>query len=182
MMQFNVWLAPLLTLLGLAVVYWHWRQRQRRWPVLLLGWGLLALSVGAWMQGSGAEFGLVFALFVVPLVAWLPLLPQWRRESSRPVARPNSLPETAPAPWLIAVRVLALLVFTALCSTLVAVALVQLLPINHLARLVWALLFQVLVWGLLAVWLCAAERVRIPIIWSSGAAMMASVFLLFMAQ
>ncbi|BFM12563.1 hypothetical protein R50072_27160 [Simiduia litorea] len=171
-----------MTVMGLALVYWTWRQRQRHWPVLWLGWGLLVLSVWAWMQSAGTEFGVVFALFLVPLVAWLPLLPQWRGERRNNYARANTAPNTAPAPWLIGVRVLALLVFTALCSTLVAVALVQLLPVSHLARLVWALLFQVLFWGLLAIWLCAAERVRKPIIWSSGFAMMASVFLLFLAQ
>ena len=177
-----IWIAPLLTLVGLAIVYWSWCQNVRQWRVLLVGWGLLGFSVWAWSRAWGPEFGAVFALFVLPLAVWLILLPQWRRgvQSGYSIISDRRKGD-AVRPWAIAGRVLLLLVFSAVCCALVAVALVQLLPITHLARLVWALLLQTFLWGLLGVWLCATERLRTPVVWSIGTALVATTYLLLMA-
>ncbi|UTA48966.1 hypothetical protein L1F30_05320 [Simiduia sp. 21SJ11W-1] len=174
-----------------------------------MAWVLLLLSGWPWAAALGVEFGIIFAIFLVPVCVWLLLAPQWRanknthyrlklrtprqaainhgaanQATGKPVELLNTPSARAPQAsrgWQLVLRALALLLFTALASTLVAVAVVQLLPVSHLARLIWALALQTLFWGGLAIWLCGAARLRTPVVWSASAAVCSSVFLWLIA-
>lgn len=201
MENFLLFAAMLLAVAGVGLLYWSWRQpRQLPWFVGA-AWGLLGLSCWPWMAFAGVEFGIIFALFSVPVCVWLLLAPQWRGSKDafyrlKKVRRFQATDNQANASlaqgdvqqiaqaargWRLLLRALALLLFTALASTLVAVALVQLLPVTHLARLIWALALQTLCWGGLAIWLCGAARLRTPLVWSAGATLCSSVFLWMLA-
>lgn len=78
------------TLGGACFLYLAWRSETGR-AFKACGWLLLMLSLLLWVSGSGAEFGVVYALFLIALPAWALSIFQfeWRERGSRTPQRQN---------------------------------------------------------------------------------------------
>jgi hypothetical protein len=85
-------LASLLVLLGAAVLFFAWRRRERHAGLLLLAWGLMALSYPFWSRAAGVDSGATVGTVLIMLAAIVVVLANgdWRTKGSERVARASS--------------------------------------------------------------------------------------------
>lgn len=150
---------------GMTVLYLSWRNRQRHRPLQnLLGWGLLTISPFLWIPVSGPEFGPVYALLVLPLVAWVFALADPERGNGRPIEQRRTavaLPKAATL-WRQTAVFFVAVPLCALASTFIALQTTHWLPWSEVDRLVSGTLCMPLLWGALAYWTCADPKLFRP--------------------
>lgn len=154
-------LAGLTCLSGVALLLASWR----RWLPLRAwaktgGWMLIVASAALWMQASGWEFGALYALLTLPLLAWLLIVWQAERRTN---AEPEPMRFALGRPgWPALARQLLLLVMAGpiagIVSSLLCSALIALLPWQETDRLALLVLLMPVVWGLLLCWCCVDPR------------------------
>lgn len=78
-------LATVVSLAALAVLYFAWRQKRRRLRLVMLGWGLMLLSLWPWVEAAGADSGPAIGALVVMLgaIALIGSTAQWRSAGGR---------------------------------------------------------------------------------------------------
>ncbi|MEX2496022.1 MAG: hypothetical protein WD448_08040 [Woeseia sp.] len=140
---------------GVALLYFSWSGRlQRRAPVLVLAWTLVALSFWLWPRAVGVEFGTVMASLQLSLAAWVLIIanPHVRRSRGRrQEPATTNLPRLQAMAWH-AARFLLAVPLAAVASTAMVLAAVSLLPWADVDRLALAVLAVPLVWGLVVYW------------------------------
>jgi len=138
---------------GLGLVCFAWRRRPvYRLPLLLSGWFLIAASIAAWVEGTGAEFGLVFAAACVAFMAWGAVL---LNIESRPRRAGSALRKSPGFPTAAGFRrntALFVQVFflAAVVSLALALGVSRLLPASEIERMAFVIVALPVVWGLLA--------------------------------
>jgi len=161
--------AALLTLGGTGLLHASWRSliRENRKLLVFSGWLMLLLALVLWIEATGPEFGTVLGLSVPALAAWI--LVTTTADTSKRTAqrRPrnddggNSVLDSTGTRWS---RHLLLFVLTvllaAIASTLLTAAIADLLPWSELNRTVFVGFVMPCVWGLLAYWICATQRLQ----------------------
>lgn len=165
---------------GIGALYTSWRSRIRpKAAVNLAGWALIGASVSLWIRATGVEFGVVIAFLVMPLLAWVVVLANTQvRARKTPRIQPaeagaRSLPEVFRHLALFAVTVPG----AALASALLAMAVAQLLPLDVVDRMAFAVLAVPVLWGLLAWWICSDVRPLRP---AAGVAVIVASCALFL--
>lgn len=156
-----MFMAVLAAACGVGALYGSWSRRLRpAWVVNLIGWSLLTLSLVLWIRTAGAEYGPVFAILVLPVAAWLAVLSNTRVREPVQVRQQASLPARPELPAVI--RHGALFVgavpLAAIVSALLALAIVDLLPVHVVNKMALGVLAMPALWGLLAWWMCADPR------------------------
>jgi hypothetical protein len=157
-----IYLPPLTAaLFGTALLYRSWRRSlPNRALTISIGWMFLFGSLPLWVYAAGSEFGSVFAIIAVPFAAWLFVGIGLQARDRVAVALPR---RRLHGPSLRAmIRQLGLFAATVplagAASSMVSAALVRWLPGLEVDRMAFAVLIMPVVWGLLAFWICAAER------------------------
>ena len=184
-------LGLILDLLSLALLYVGWRQSQRTWALLAIGWGLWLVSFWPWMQAMGGDRG----FFIPPLLLGtcalllLILIAPWRlaiNSTGAEVARakpavgrkPSAPSSTSPSTYLwrrllqrLGRFLLQLLVSGCLsfCAALaIAFVLFSQMESSSANRLVASALLVLLLWPLLILWCRASRQLRQPAAWLTG--------------
>lgn len=62
-------LASLFVLLGAGVRFFAWRRRERHAGLLLLAWGLVAVSFPFWSRATGVDSGATAGTVLIMLIA-----------------------------------------------------------------------------------------------------------------
>jgi hypothetical protein len=85
-------LASLFVLLGASVLFFAWRRRERHAGLLLLAWGLLAVSYPFWSRAAGVDSGATVGTVLIMLVAIIMVLVNgdWRSKGPGRAAREGS--------------------------------------------------------------------------------------------
>lgn len=158
---------PLIACLaGLGLLYGAWSGRV---PVPGVsgvgGWLLLAISFVLWVRVAGPEFGSVYAVLAVAPAAWLfvALHPKRGRPARERAAarRAPRLPARGRLTRNVALFFVAV-PLAAVTSTLFALVASTWLPWSAIDRTVAGLLAMPVIWGLLAYWACADEKLLRP--------------------
>lgn len=86
-------LASLFVLLGAGVLFLAWRRRERHAGLLLLAWGLMAVSYPFWSRAAGVDSGATVGTVLIMLVAIIIVLANgdWRSKGPERVARASSV-------------------------------------------------------------------------------------------
>ena len=157
----NMVLASSATLLGVALLYSGWR----RWltPSSLTnlgGWLLIGLSAMLWSIAAGWEYGALYSITALPLVAWLFVA---HRASIRPELGEDPKPQRLRvASWRAVAKHTGLILLTlpaaVLTSALLALWATSLMPWSEVNRLATLTLLMPTLWGLLMFWVCADPK------------------------
>lgn len=158
-------LASAATLMGITLIYSSWRQwLNPRLLINLVGWLMLGVSAWLWCIAAGWEFGAVYFIAALPLVAWLFTAYQgtFRTNNSYPTERQRlSLPT-----WQTVARhfglFLLVLPIAGVTSALLSLVLTSLLPWQEINRLALITLLMPTLWGLFMFWCCADQKVARP--------------------
>lgn len=170
---------------GLLLLLASWRQRAggRGW-LITGGWLLILLSLPLWFQAVGWEFGSVYFLILLALLAW-PLVGLQTERCTQPVVKPPRQPLHKPAwPALAhtAARQLTTFVIavpvTGLLSIVICFAVATLLPWQEVDKLALVVLIMPVVWGLFMAWYCIDARPARPVTVLLAAGLMAGFLLM----
>lgn len=148
-------------LFGTALLYLSWRRATpNRLATISIGWVFLVGSLPLWMYAAGNEFGSVFAIIAAPFAAWLFVgIGRETRDRAAPALARRRLHGPSLQQLLSQLGLFTAAVpLAGAVSALVAAALVRWLPGLEVNRMAFAVLFMPLLWGLLAFWICAAQR------------------------
>lgn len=150
---------------GTTVLYFSWRDRRRVRPLSnLLGWGLITISLLLWIPLAGPEFAPIYAILVLPLVAWVFALVDPNKGNGREREQQRS-GTTLPTPATMLRQITVFFVAVPICafaSTFIALQTTHWLPWNEIDRLVLGVLAMPIVWGILAYWTCADRNLGRP--------------------
>ncbi|USD38692.1 hypothetical protein [Ferrimonas sp. SCSIO 43195] len=150
-------LAPLLTFVGLGLVYLHWRRRSGSAAVLWVGWGSVMLATPLWVLQVGPEFGVIYQLITISACAWLLTLSNL--EPKTHTEAPQRPPQPYSVPWrALGARTINGIVLSSLASALLTLAVCGLLPMDAANQMVIAALLFPCLWAGLASWVCASDR------------------------
>lgn len=159
--------ASALAVVGLALIRGVWRRNLAyRTTFLWMGWALLLLSTYVWVQSSGVEFGLVFALGGVSLVAWIVTATNTETKPERTGVSDRVSPRFAPVPVIgrqLGI-VLLVMVVAGIAGLLSTMGLSRLLPITEIGRMAFVIIALPIVWGVLAFVVCASSRIARPLV------------------
>lgn len=164
-------LSLLLSAGGVGCLFAAWRQKHSTPLLIALGWGLLILSLVAWGRLLGAEYGVTYALIALSLVAWLLIgvtLKGSRLSSNTQLSVPLSRPSLRTLGKHTGLLLLTVLL-AGIVSAFVGVGALRVLPMERANTVVVSILLFPLLWGALAYWYCAAERLLKPVLISLGA-------------
>lgn len=156
-------LALLLCLAGILSLRVSWRRQ--RSVLVLIGWLLVLLSAAIWSLGEGVEFGLSYALMALSIAAWVLIVFNHERQTPKAgsdIVDSATLPASTTAHKLGTFLVAGPL---AAVSSLLACALLVGATSDPDGRgnslVVTAFIFPLL-WSVVAVWICAADRLVRP--------------------
>ena len=141
------------SVVGLALIHTVWRRQPAHRALLLwAGWLSLVLSVYFWSLRFGIEFGSVFGLCFISLIAWLVVSMETeqrpRRERQHDRKSPR-WPNIAVIGRQSAVFLLVLFV-GGIASVLLTMGLSRLLPTDEITRMAFVIIALPVVWGALA--------------------------------
>ena len=183
-------LAAGLALLGISCLFFQWKnQTSFGLAFVLLGWGLLTVSIVPWAYSFGIEYGLVYALGVPSCLVWALIAQQNQHKNAK---TPHTKTENPPKELSFRLplkpihyrsillntgRIIVVLPFSMIVSLLITVFLVYLLPVNEDLQLLSALLVMPIIWSVFAIWFIASTTPWIPLALSTFSTGFAGVFL-----
>lgn len=147
---------------GVALL-WQSRRGRKHLGRLTMPAGWVAIGTGLlfWCLDVGAEFGTVYALATVSVLAWAFILIGSSVEAAKPVRpapRSTSLADTDVRQKLVTFVIAGpLACAAAACLTLAAA---RLLPVTTATQMVTAALLFPVVWASLCAWYCATTKKR----------------------
>lgn len=166
----NAMLASIATVVGTALIYSSWR----RWlgPRTIInfgGWLLIAISAMLWSVAAGWEYGTVYFITALPLIAWI--FVSWQvsvrpSNNSAPNPQPIRLASFNLASGQRLARHAGLFLLAVpmagFASALLSIFLTSLLPWQEVDRLALISLLMPTLWGLLMFWSCTDPKVIRP--------------------
>lgn len=164
-------LATIFGIAGITLLYSSWRSIMRKAIAIPLGWGALFISIACLALGSGLEFGLSYALILIPLLAWAVIglnyeIRRNHKSREKPYV-PQALPETHSIVQHILIFLIAI-PLAGITATFLSVVLSKALPFTQVSALATGMLIMPFLWGLGSYWACAANK-----LWQPAAAMSA---------
>ncbi|WP_416307788.1 hypothetical protein [Neptunicella sp. SCSIO 80796] len=154
----------LFTLAGIACLYKSWNSKIKSSAQVWTGWGSLTISAWCWIQSSGAEFGLSYALISLSVVALI--LIGWKAEiavSPKVAIQPEHVIVYRPAAIPRNLLLFLLTVPVAgMAAMMITMLLNSLLPLSRVNMMVLSVYLMPVVWGLAAYWVCADDKLARP--------------------
>lgn len=160
----------ILAVAGLAVLYAAWQRKARNWPLVLVGWALLAGSVASTAQVNGTEKGWALGILVAVLAGLIALgalalsapVKTRRQVPARPAAgmaaQPDWRAKIAPAARIAAIVLLGLPVSLAGSTALFMGS--RAAGVEHTANLTTAMFAFPLIWASLSTMLAYSDSAR----------------------
>ncbi|MEM7763387.1 MAG: hypothetical protein AAF290_04850 [Pseudomonadota bacterium] len=153
--------AVLVTAAGVALIRLLWqRQSSGKALGLAVGWCLVVFAGFFWIQQTGVEYGAVFALSVVSVLAWLAVLTntRYRQPNTRSSER---VPVTWPTPGQSLQQLMWFVIVVGLCfavSVIVLLGTVRWLPATAVTHMAALMIGLPVVWGCLAYAVLVSRR------------------------
>jgi hypothetical protein len=165
---------------AIGLLYARWRKWTKfRGTVLVVAGALATDSLIFWIRVGGPEFGPVYAVINIAIVSWFIVLANAEVRQNK---GPGQDFTAAKLPGIrsIAHHVAIFLVavpLAAVASTLVSVAMSNLLPWNEIDRTVLPLFAMPVIWGCVAFWTCADPKLWRPALSLSASASLSAIAL-----
>lgn len=175
-------IALCLSLAAVTCLYLSWQKRGPRQPWLVpAGWLAAVAATAFWIVRSGAEYGTVYALLVLPLLGWLAVLYnlEIKRKKQRIAENLNFVVPTTRSLLRHLTLFIVALPLSAIASTYFTVALFSLLPGTLVNLSVSIVFIAPVVWGLAAYWVCADARRFRPALCISAAGLLGAAIVHF---
>lgn len=157
-----------LTVAGVALIRGVWRRSMAYRSVLLwAGWAVIGLSSYFWVRGFGVEFGLVFALGVVSLVAWFVTGLNIELKQGHTSRGPRDLPRL-PGIGVFGKQFIVFLlvtIFALVVSLLVTIGMSRAFTLTEIDRMAFVIVALPILWGVLAYQLCFSSRIVRSFAW-----------------
>lgn len=165
-----------------AGLVWHsWRKRKQAWAAVS-GWLLAFASAIPWSRALGPEIGVTYAVIVFICLVWAEVI--YSMAPSDPVVDSDQRPYRK-VRWpgtqdyfrhgmlfLLSVPV------SGLVALVLSTVLVLYLPWSMPLRFAVAIFVYPILWGALAAWICAQDKVARPALVSAGLLVFAGLILL----
>ncbi|MEL7296349.1 MAG: hypothetical protein AAGJ86_01740, partial [Pseudomonadota bacterium] len=154
--------AVLVTAAGVALIRLLWgRQSSGKALGLAVGWCLVVAAGFFWIQQAGVEYGAVFALSVVSVLAWLAVLTntRYRQPHTRSPARVSVI---WPTPGKSVQQLMWFVIVVGLCfavSMIVLLGAVRWLPATAVTHMAALMIGLPVVWGCLAYTVLLTRRI-----------------------
>lgn len=171
-----VFAALVLLIAGIRVLYRAWQQSHRHWPLISLGWGLLALAHWPWFMAMGIDRGWALATMLPGLGALILIVGRtpWRdwNHCDRRAAKTASS-ASRPVHWYkllpsLLAQILVIGVLSLSAALGVALAVFALLDTSVVNRTVSAAIVALIVWPALMVWGRTKASLLKPALWFIG--------------
>ncbi|WP_166425585.1 hypothetical protein [Paraglaciecola sp. 20A4] len=166
-----------LGLIGSYLLYLSWKQH--RAILATFGWGSLLATVPLFVMALGEEFGTVFALSLPAVYVWMGIIQEKKTQlPSKHIERVIAQPQfNAKKLMRNSSYVLYHLVLLMIVSSLLAIALLDLLPLERLTELATGIIILPLIWSGLSFWHLAATNKRNPLLFSALVSVASSLYL-----
>ena len=150
---------------AVGILYARWRKWTKfRGMVIVVAGALATASLIFWIRVGGSEFGPVYAVINIAIVAWFIVLANTevrQNKGQQQVLAAAKLPGIRSMAHHVAIFLVAV-PLAAVASTLVSIAVSSLLPWNDIDRSVFPLFAMPVVWGCIVFWTCADPKLWRP--------------------
>lgn len=168
-----------INLLGIATLYYSWKNKQRNKQLFSnFSWILLFVALLLWCEFSGWEFGIVYCLTISALIAWIFILYNRQQRPSRDRHQPQQFQRLQFVQiGHIFAKVLVVGPFAMLIFSTLSLSLIKWAPGSYANRLVFACFLWCLLWALFSCWVSATKKLFNPILCLLGIGISSNVVL-----
>ncbi|MFS1701416.1 hypothetical protein [Alteromonas sp. AMM-1] len=181
-MTTTLFVSVALSALACYAIYIGWATQKKRWAYA--GWAGIAVSIVAWCNALGTEFGITVGLCLPAIMVWLGIGRHAKAEKTKPDADkpPHQWQWQGKAIALTSWHILYVLIVQMVTFSLIVVALVYQLPISEPKQMATGVIILPLVWGVLAYWYVMSEHKLRHILFSVVLAAVAALYLFGVAH
>ena len=170
-------LAIALGLIGSYLLYVSWKQHKNVFA--LAGWGCLLTTLPLLIMALGTEYGTVFALSLPALYVWLGILHEQKSQMPNKHIDRQSIPLQFNGRKLArnSGYILYHLILLMIVSSLIAIALLDVSPLERPAQLALGVITVPMIWSGLSFWHLASTNKRNPLLFSALVSVASSLYL-----